>query len=69
MIKNSKIYEQFNREYLKRRKLTYRQAIKIYEDLWEEACKLGALSKRDTFSNIESRVRIARVLNWERNNV
>jgi len=69
MIKNSKIYEQFNREYLKRRKLTYRQAIKIYESLWEEACKLRVLSKRDIFSNIESRVRIARVLNWKRNNV
>ncbi|MCD6080427.1 MAG: hypothetical protein J7J54_03115 [Candidatus Omnitrophica bacterium] len=69
MIKNKKLYEQFNREYLKRRKLTYRQAIKIYESLWEEACKLRVLSKRDTFSNIESRVRIARVLNWKRNNV
>ena len=69
MIKNRKLYEQFNREYLKRRKLTYRQAIKIYESLWEEACKLGVLSKRDIFSNIESRVRIARVLNWKRNNV
>lgn len=66
MIKNKKIYKEFNRKYVMKRKLTYKMALRIYEDLWKQARNLKILPFKNPLQDIEPCLKIARALNWRK---
>jgi hypothetical protein len=63
MIKNTKILEEFEREEIKKEKTNYFKSLKIFEALWNEGVNLGVLPLRDPLDDIETDIRIARILN------
>ena len=63
MVKNHKLLEKFEYEQIKRNKLSYTQALKIYESMWKEAKELGILPLKDPMEGIEVDIRIAKILN------
>ncbi len=63
MIKNSKPWEAWEKERTKTEKLTYPQALRIFEGLWQEAKNLGALPCPNPLEGIEVDIKIARILN------
>ena len=63
MIKNSKILKEFEKEDLRNQKNDYRHALEIFEALWKEGVTLGILPLKDPLEDIETDIRIARILN------
>jgi hypothetical protein len=63
MIKDAGLLEQFNDELLRKEKLDYAAALRIFEGMWEEGRKLGVLPLKDPLEGIEVDIRIARILN------
>ena len=63
MVKNHKMLERFEREQLRKEKLTYADALKIAEALWQEGRALGVLPLKNPLDGIESDIRIAAILN------
>jgi hypothetical protein len=63
MIKDSGLLEKFEREELKKEKLDYRSALRIFEGMWREGMALGVLPLKDPLEGIEVDIRIARMLN------
>ena len=64
MVKNPKLLEKFNDNYIKSRKISYKKALKIYESLWHEAVSLGILPSKNPLDNLESQIKIAKALNF-----
>jgi hypothetical protein len=63
MIKNPEMLRKFEKEDLRNQKSDYLQALKIFEALWNEGVTLGVLPLKDPLENIETDIRIARILN------
>ncbi len=67
MIKNSNILEQFEREVIRKEKLSFGRALAIFEAMWKEGVNLGVLPPKDPLEGIETDLRIARILNCLKN--
>jgi hypothetical protein len=63
MIKNSDILENFEKKRIKKEKLTFEEALKLFEAMWEEGADLGVLPPKDPLEGIEVDIKIARILN------
>lgn len=63
MIKNIRILEEFERKEIKKEKPDYLKSLKIFEALWNEGVNLGVLPLKDPLEDIETDIRIARILN------
>ncbi len=63
MIKNARILEKFEKELIEIEKPDYLRALKIFEALWKEGVSLGALPLKNPLEDIETDIRIARILN------
>jgi hypothetical protein len=63
MIKDAKLLEAFNDALLRKEKLDYAAALRIFEGMCEEGRKLGVLPLKDPLEGIEVEIRIARILN------
>jgi hypothetical protein len=63
MIKNSQLLSEFNARQIKEEKLTYSEALSIFEEMWKEAVSLGVLPLDDPLEGIEVDIRVARILN------
>jgi len=63
LIKNPDILEQLEREVIKKEKLSFRQALSIFEAMWEEGVSLGVLPPADPLEGIDVDIKIARILN------
>lgn len=63
MVKNPKRLAEFEREQLKEESLSYSEALRIFEALWEEGVSLGVLPPEDPLEGIETDIRVARILN------
>jgi len=63
MIKDVEVLRRFEQEETQKKKLSYQEALKIFEALWREALALGVLPPKDPFEGIEVDIRIARFLN------
>ena len=63
MIKNPDILKRFEKEYSRKEKLPFKQALAIFEDMWKEGVTLGVLPPRNPLEGIETDIRIARILN------
>ena len=63
MVKNSRLLAKFEDEQLRKERLSYAQALKIFEAMWKEAVKLGVFPLKDPLEGIETDIELARVLN------
>ena len=63
MIRNPDILERFEREVIKKEKLSFEHALAIFEAMWQEGINLGTLPPKDALEGIEVDIRIARILN------
>ena len=63
MIKNRAKLERFYKELDRREKLSYKQALAIYEALHKEAVSLGAISSENILEGLEVDLRIAKAIN------
>ena len=63
MIKNPDILEQFEKQRTREEKLSFEEALKIFEAMWEEGVNLGVLPPKDPLEGIEVDIKIARIIN------
>jgi len=63
LIKNPDILERLEREVIRKERLSFKQALTIFEAMWKEGVSLGVLPPRDPLEGIEVDIRIARILN------
>jgi len=63
MIKNRKLLDKLIDGYDKKEQLTYKQALKLFEAMWEEGRTLGVLPPKDPLEGIETVIKIAKILN------
>lgn len=63
LIKNSEVLEQFEREMIKKEKLSFEQALALFEAMWQEGVDLSVLPPKNPLEGIEVDIRIARILN------
>lgn len=63
MIKNRQKLEAFERNLLKTEKLSYRQAMALYESLFQEAVTLGVINNDNILEGVENDIRVAGILN------
>jgi hypothetical protein len=63
MVKNPKLLEKFERELLKKEKLSYIENLKIFDSLLKEAIALGILPLKNPLDGIEVDIKIAKILN------
>ena len=63
MIKNPDILEQFEKQRIRKEKLSFREALKIFEAMWKEGVNLGVLPPKDPLEGIEVDIKIARIIN------
>ncbi len=63
MIRNFSLIKELEKKTLANRQLSFREALKIYESMHEEAVKLGALPLKDPMEGIEIDIKIATILN------
>lgn len=66
MIKDSKILREFEMNEMKKERLSYLESLRIFESLWNEAVSLGVLPLKNPLEDIETNIRIARILNSQK---
>lgn len=62
MIKNKRKLAQFYEALIKKEKLSYKQALSIYEALHREAVSLGVINSRNILEGLELDLKIARTI-------
>lgn len=63
LIKNSRLVEELEKRFIVEYKLSYKQALKILESMWEEANHFGVLRSENPLEGIEVDIRMAKALN------
>ena len=63
MIKDQKLWKQFERDMIKKEELSLEQKYKILNAMLQEALRLGVLPLDNPLEGIEVDIRIARIVN------
>ena len=63
MIRKTAKLNKFYQELLKNEKLTYKEALSIYEALHKEAVSLGIINSKNITEGLEIDLRIAKAIN------
>ena len=63
MIKNSKLLDEFEKEFIKKNSLSYEESLALLDGMWEMGMALGVLPPKDPWEGIEVDIRVARILN------
>ncbi|MCB4792079.1 MAG: hypothetical protein LHV68_09345 [Elusimicrobia bacterium] len=63
MIQNFKKLDQFNTEFIKNEKLSYLEALCVYEQLHNEAVSLGIINDQNILEGIEVNLQISKIVN------
>jgi len=63
MIRNYKILQEFEEKYIASSKLSYTQALAIFEDMWRECRDVNPSAFDDPLWGIEVDIKLARILN------
>jgi hypothetical protein len=62
MIRHPEMVRRFEDEQARRAPGDYRANLRLYEELWKHAQRLGALPRADPLEGIETDLRLARML-------
>lgn len=63
MIGDARFLSEFEDNELKKEKLSYMDALKIFEAMWQEGVSFGVLPLKDPLEDIEADINLARILN------
>ncbi|OGW40002.1 MAG: hypothetical protein A2Y97_09655 [Nitrospirae bacterium RBG_13_39_12] len=63
MIKNIKIVEHMEKDFISKQKLSYKKSMQIFEAMWNEGIGLNILPPKEPLKGIEVDIKIAKVLN------
>ncbi len=63
MLKNKTKWNTFQRKLLKNERLSYREALRIYEALHKEAIALGVINSKNILDGFDIDIKIAKALN------
>lgn len=63
MIQASNLLNRFEQAQIKRERLTYAEALRLFESMWREARLLKIVPPQNLLEGIESDIRLARILN------
>jgi hypothetical protein len=63
LIRNPRILNNLERKVIKEEKLSFSEALAIFEAMWKEGMTLGVIPPKDPLEGIETDIRIARILN------
>lgn len=63
MIKNPKILKKFENNLSKKESLNLHESFKIFEDLYKEAIFLDVLPSKNPIEGIDTKIKIAKILN------
>lgn len=63
MIKDIKLLTKLENKELKEEKLSYLDALKLFEAMWQQGVSLGVLPLKDALEDIESDINLTKVLN------
>ena len=63
MIKDAAYWQAWEAEYIRSQPVDYRQNLKVFDALYEYARKMGAFPPRDPLEGLETKIRMAQVLN------
>ena len=63
MIRNAEYFREWEKEFIASRPADLAENLRLYEAMYEEARRLGALSLKDPLEGIEHKIRLARMLN------
>ncbi|MBU2497336.1 MAG: hypothetical protein KKE57_00375 [Proteobacteria bacterium] len=63
MIKNPRLLQRFEENELRKERIDYASALKLFEGMWREGMELGVLPLEEALEGIEVDIQIARILN------
>ena len=63
MVRNKPKLNRFYQSLIKKEKLPYKKALRVYEALLEEATSLGVINSKNILEGLEIDIRIAKALN------
>lgn len=63
MIKNIHFFENMEREFISKQRLSYKQSLQIFESMWNEGIKLGVLPPKEPLEGIDIDIKIAKTIN------
>jgi hypothetical protein len=63
MVKNKKLLEEFENDFVKKYKIDIERKLKIYEELLNLALKLGKFKNENLLEGIEYDIKYARAIN------
>lgn len=63
MINNSKLLDEFERDFIKKNSLSHEESLALLDGMWEMGMALGVLPPNDPWEGIEVDIRVARILN------
>ena len=62
MIKNTDILKELEKKIIAKEKLSFLEALNLFEAMWEEGVSLGVLPPKDPLEGIDVDIRIAKIL-------
>jgi hypothetical protein len=63
MIKNAGLLQNLDENELRKERIDYASALKVFEGMWQEGMELGVLPLEEALEGIEVDIQIARILN------
>jgi len=63
MIKNQKVWEEFEKKLISEEILNYEEGLRIFESMWNLACELKVFPSENPMEGIEKDIELARILN------
>lgn len=63
MIKDAKALQRLEDSVIRGGSLSYPQALKLFEAMWQEGVALGVLPSKDPLEEIDVDIKIAKILN------
>jgi hypothetical protein len=67
MMKNKKLFEDWERQWIKASGVDFSRNIRIVEALYKEACGLGIFPTKDPLEGLQTKIDLAKALNVPRN--
>jgi len=63
MIKNGEVLRKFEDDLIASSQLSYEEAVRILEAMWQESVALGVFPPADPLEGIEEKIRLAKLIN------
>jgi len=67
MVKNPKLFEDWERKWMRESAVDFSQNLRIFEALYSEACALGIFPLKDPLEGLQTKINLAKAVNVSRN--